>query len=241
MNVGTRTAPDRAGELNGAELNGAPIAQKPDARRPLPTRGRRPGLIAAALVLIIGFALAGALLVSRAGGTTQALVAARPIPAGQVITTADLTAIAVAGPLRAIAAADQATVVGQAAAVGIVGGQLLNRDMLTTATVPAAGQSLVGLALGPGQLPGDGLGIGDRVQAILIAAPGDPSVAGSPEADVRVLATGDVYGLRTDPSSGGDTLVTLVVPSASAGRVAIQGAAGHVGLIKVARQTGVAR
>lgn len=236
MNVGTRTAPGRTGELNGT-----PIAQQPAARRPLPTRGRRPGLIGAAAVLIIGFALTGALLVSGAGGTTQALVAARPVPAGQVITAADLTTAAVAGPVRAIAAAAEATVIGQTAAVGIVGGQLLNRDMLTTATVPAAGQSLVGLALHPGQLPGDGLGIGDKVQAIVIAGPTDPAGASAPEAETRVLATGDVFALRPDPSSGGDTLVTLVVPSASAGRVATQGAAGHVGLIKVARQAGAPR
>jgi hypothetical protein len=233
MNVGTRTSPTKA------ELNGAKVPKPPGEARPLPTRTRRPGLIAAAALLIVGFALAGALLVSRAGGTTQVLTAARPVPAGQVITAADLTPVAVAGPVRAIAATDLSTVVGQTAAVGIVDGQVLNRDMLTGAAVPAAGQSMVGLALRPGQLPGDGLGVGDRVQAIVVTSASDPAGAAAAES-VRVLATGEVFALRPDPASGSDTLVTLVVPASAAGKVATYGAAGEVGLIKVAVPAGVA-
>lgn len=223
MSIDTRTAPI------GHTLNGAT-----GGSRPLPTRSRRPGLIAAAVLLIVGFALAGALLVSNAGGTTQVLVAARPVPAGQVITTADLTAAPVSGSVRAISAADLNTLVGQTAAVGLVQGQLLNRDMLTGAAVPAPGESLVGLALRPGQLPADGLGVGDRVQAIVVAAVGDAGV--QPETTVRVLATGEVFALRPDPASASDTLVTLVVPADAAGRIATHGATGQVGLIKIASE-----
>ena len=233
MNVGTRTGPTKV------ELDTAKAPRPPGGARPLPTRTRRPGLIAAAALLIVGLALAGALLVSRAGGTTQVLTAVRPVPAGQVITAADLAPVAVAGPVRAIAATDQSTVVGQTAAVGIVGGQILNRDMLTGVAVPAAGQSMVGLALRAGQLPGDGLGVGDRVQAIVVTSANDPVSAAAAET-VRVLATGEVFALRPDPASGADTLVTLVVPALAAGKVATYGAAGEVGLIKVAAPVGAA-
>src|SRR4051794_37294053 len=168
------------------QVNGS--VQAPSGRSALPTRGRRPGLIAVAVLLIVGFALSGALLVSRAGDTTEVLVAARAVPAGHVIGPADVAAARLSGSVRAIAAGDLRTVVGNSAAVGLVGGQVLNRDMLTTAAVPAPGKSMVGLALRPGQLPADGLGIGDRVQAIAIPAATDPAV-GAPADAAKVLTT----------------------------------------------------
>lgn len=220
MSIDTRTAPTPA--YNGA----------PPAGRPLPTRSHRPGLIATAVLLVVGFALGGALLVNRAGDTTTVLVAARPVPAGQVVTAADLTTAPVSGSVRAIAAADTDTVVGRTAAVGLVPGQVLNRDMLTTQVVPGPGQSTVGLALGPGRLPADGLQVGDTVQAIVVAPPGatDPTRA---DAGARVLAVGEVFALRPDPSSAADTLVTLVVSADAAARIATYGAAGQVALVKV--------
>lgn len=220
MSTETRTAPIPS--FNGT----APPA------RPLRTRSHRPGLIATAVLLVVGFALGGALLVSTAGDTSTVLVAARPVPAGQVLTAADLTTASVSGSVRAIAAADASTVVGRTAAVSLVAGQVLNRDMLTTDVVPGAGQSTVGLALGPGRLPADGLGVGDSVQAIVVAPPGvtDPTRA---DVGPRVLAVGEVFALRPDPASAADTLVTLVVSADAAVRIVTYGAAGQVALVKV--------
>jgi hypothetical protein len=221
--MNTQTVPNRA--LNGASITaGVP--------RPLPTRARRPGLIAAAVVLIVGFALTGGLLVSGAGGKTEALVAAGAVPAGHVITSDDVRATSVAGDVRAIRASDLASVLGQSAAVGLVPGQLLNRDMLTTATVPAPDQAMIGLSLAPGQFPADGLAVGDQVLAVMI-----PSAVGPAAADTsltaRALTTAEVFGLRADPSSGADTLVTLVVPLNMANQVLAQSAVGRIGLVKV--------
>ncbi|WP_019873115.1 SAF domain-containing protein, partial [Sporichthya polymorpha] len=163
--------------------------------RPLPTRARRPGLIGAAIALIVGFALTGALLVSSAGGKTEVLVAAHAVPAGHVLTGEDLRATGVAGDVRAIAATDLSTVVGRTSAVDLAAGQLLNRDMLTDIPVPGAGQALVGLALAPGRFPADGLQPGDQVQAIEVpTAAGAGADLGSP----RLLALGEVYALRAD-------------------------------------------
>jgi Flp pilus assembly protein CpaB len=210
-----------AGMVTGA---GSPAA------RPLPTRARRPGLIAAAVLLIVGFALTGGLLVSNAAGKTEVLVAAGPVPAGHVVTAGDLRAVSVAGGVRAIPAADLSTVVGRTAAVALVGGQLLNRDMLTEAAVPGAGQAMVGLALGPGRLPADGLAPGDRVQAIAVP---NAAAAGASLDAPRVLAIGEVFAVRADAASGGDTLITLLVPTDAAGRLAAHGASDQVSLIKV--------
>lgn len=221
MNI-TESAPTRA-------VNGVPIPA--GVPRPLPTRARRPGLIAAAVLLIVGFALTGGLLVSGAAGKTEVLVAAGSVPAGHVLTAEDVRATSVAGDVRAIRAGDLGTVLGQSAAVGLVPGQLLNRDMLTTATVPAPDQAMIGLSLAPGQFPADGLAVGDQVLAVMIPAAG----GSSPDASLtaRALTTAQVFGLRSDPSSGGDTLVTLLVPLNMANQVLAQSAVGRIGLVKV--------
>lgn len=224
MNNGVATSPG----IPVQQVNG--IGQAPSGRTALPTRGRRPGLIAVAVLLIVGFALGGALLVSRAGDTTEVLVASRAVPAGHVIEPGDVSAVRLSGSVRAIAAGQLRTVVGSTAAVGLVGGQVLNRDMLTTASVPGAGQAMVGLALHPGQFPADGLSVGDRVLAVMIPSAG---AAGSTVEAAMALTTGQIYGLRADGSGGADTLVTLVVPIEVAGRVLAQSAAGRLGLVKV--------
>jgi hypothetical protein len=168
-------------------------------------------------------------LVSRAGDTSEVLVAARPVAAGHVIEADDLTAVKVAGPVRAIAAAEMSTVVGSTAAVGLVDGQVLNRGMLTAATVPAPDQAVIGLALAPGQFPADGLEVGDPVLAVMIPSAGDTAAAPT----ARALTTAEVYGLRADPSHGGDTLVTLLLPLNMANQVLAQSAVGRIGLVKV--------
>ncbi|MGQ0467998.1 MAG: SAF domain-containing protein [Sporichthyaceae bacterium] len=204
-------------------------AQGTAQRRPLPTRSRRPGLIAAAVLLIVGCALTGALLVSRAGDTSEVLVATRPVPAGHVIGAGDVGVTRVAGSVRAIDAGDSATVIGRTAAVGLVAGQVLNRDMVAAAAVPAANQAMIGVALRPGQFPADGLAIGDRVLAVQIPAANDPAANAA-----KALTTAEVYGLRTDPTSSTDTLVTLLLPLDQANRVMTQAAVGRIGLVKVA-------
>ncbi|MGQ0631589.1 MAG: SAF domain-containing protein [Sporichthyaceae bacterium] len=225
MNNGVATSPG----IPVQQVNG--LAQAPSGRTALPTRGRRPGLIAVAVLLIVGFALSGTVLVSRAGDTTEVLIASRAVPAGHVIEAGDVAAVRLSGSVRAIAAGELRTVLGSTAAVGLVGGQVLNRDMLTTAAVPAEGQAMVGLALRSGQFPADGLSVGDRVLAVMLPAAG--AAASTVEA-AKALTVAQIYGLRPDDSGGTDTLVTLVVPLEFAGRILAHGSAGRLGLVKVA-------
>jgi hypothetical protein len=185
------------------------------------------------VLLIVGFGLSGAVLVSRAGHTTEVLVAAGPVAAGHTITRDDVTTARISGSVRAIAASDLATVVGQTAAVGVVGGQVLNRDMLTAAAVPARDQAIVGLSLAPGQFPADGLAVGDLVLVSVIPAAGDAAATtGAPAA--KAITTGEVYGIRVDPARGPESLVSLLVPLNMANEVIANGAVGRIALVKVA-------
>lgn len=204
--------------------------------RALPTRTRRPGLIALAVLLIVGFGLSGAVLVSQAGDTSEVLVAARPVAAGHVIAPEDLTIARISGSVRAIAAADAPTVVGRTAAVPVVSGQVLNRDMLTSAMVPAKDQAVIGLSLAPGQFPTGGLAVGDQVLAVVIPAATDAVAGAGSGPTARAIATADVFGLTPDPNRGPDTLVTLLLPLDVAAQVMAHGAVGRIGLVKVTAQ-----
>jgi hypothetical protein len=112
----------------------------------------------------------------------------------------------------------------------LVGGQVLNRDMLTTATIPGPGKAMIGLDLKPGQLPNDGIGVGDKVLAVVIPAANDPA----PAAAATALTVGEIYSLRAEQAGSADTLVTLIVPLDMAGKILAQSAAGRLGLVKVA-------
>jgi hypothetical protein len=211
----------------------APVIPAQPGPRPLPTRSRRPGLIAVAVLLIVGFGLSGAVLVSRAGHTTEVLVAARPVAAGHVIAAGDVGVARMSGTVRAIASGDVGTVVGRTVTVGVVAGQVFNRDMLTGAAVPGKDQAVIGLSLAPGRFPADGLAVGDRVLAVVIPSATDPAAVSGPPA-ARAITTALVYGMRPDPTRGPDTLVSLVVPLDQANQVLANSAVGRIGLVKVA-------
>lgn len=229
----TTTSGGRAGMPmgNGARL---PASSAP-RRSPGPTKRRRPALIVTLVLMMIGFAIGGVVLVQRAGQTTDVLVAVHPVAVGQRIDGADLgTARVSASGVRAIAAENIDTVVGQTAAVSIVAGQLLNRDMLSAEPVPGVGHATVGLSLRPGQLPADGLEPGDHVQVVTVPGPDAQRVTVG--AEVQVLTDeAQVYAVRADQATGGNTLVTLLVPEPRAAELAALGSAGRLGLVEVRR------
>lgn len=205
-----------------------------EARTPLPTRRRRPGLIALAVLLIVGCALASLLVVMSQSARVPVLVAKRPIAAGHVISADDIETAEISGSVRAVLSTQASLVVGQVAAVGLVSGQVLNKDMVAGAVPPAAGQSLVGLALKPGQMPVDGLGPGDRVQLFAAPAAGDDDVEKLLTEPLVIVNAATVFSIRQVESSA-DMLVTLQVPAADAARVGTYAAINRVGIVKVHR------
>jgi hypothetical protein len=203
------------------------------ARQPAgPARQRRPGRIAAAALLVAGFTLAGVLAVQRAGRTTEVLVVARMVAAGQSLASEDLAVARVGGEgFAAVPAAAEGSVVGRQAAVRLTPGQVLTRQQLTDDLVPGPGLAVVGVSLRPGQLPGDGLEPGDRVRAIAVAGrDGSDPASASPTVLVEQAT---VQSVLADAAASGSTLVTLVVPAGQADLLAAYGSAGRVGLVEV--------
>jgi hypothetical protein len=201
----------------------------------LPTREKRPGYVALAIVLIVGLAALGAYFYSRAGQKTPVVVVVRDVPVGHRISRGDLSTVDVAGTVTAVGAGHIDSVVGQVATVELLPNTLLQRSMVTGTSLLPAGSSMVGVELKPGQLPASGLADGARVQVLQLP---DKTTATAPNATAPSGATvlaqsATVYDSTADPSQTGGTLLTLVVPSADAAPIATASSAGVVALVQV--------
>jgi len=185
-------------------------------RLPRARRQRRPGMVAAGIVVVAGFATVTAGLVARSDHTIAVLAVARPVAAGQVVTPADLRIAHISGSgVAAMSAASLATVVGETATSSLAPGTLLVSSMLARSSVPAVGSQLVAVAEKSTLVP-VGVTSGRYVSLVQVpAAQGNPTGdAGSVLVD-RAL----VVGVRSDPT-GGTTVLSVQVPSSLAPAVA---------------------
>jgi hypothetical protein len=204
--------------------------QRP-ARTPLPTRQRRPGWTALAVALILGFAALGAFLYVRAGAKTPVVVVVADVPAGHVLKRTDVSTVAVAGGVTAVAGERLDAVVGQTATVHLLPNMLLQRSMISAQPGLSAAQAAVGVVVKSGQIPADGLTAGDTVA--VVALPPAVTSAGSARAEV-IVASALVDAFRQDPAQTGGSLLTLIVPRESATAVAAASGAGKIALVEVA-------
>jgi hypothetical protein len=188
-----------------------------------------------AALLVLGTGLAVAAWGLHAGQKREVLAVGQPIAKGQQIDREDLVSTSVAGVDGAIPVGQVGTVVGQTAAVDLVRGEILTSSMFTSSPVPAAGESVIGLALDPTRVPGAGLDAGDVVD--VIAVPGgdstkeDPASLDAPE----VLAkAAQVYDVGGESATGGQVLVTLVVDATDAARIAAYSTQNRVAVVETA-------
>lgn len=215
------------------ETAGSHLAPPPQLRR-LPRR-RRPGMIALAVVLVGVGVLGSAALYVRENHQVQVLMVLQPVPAGSVITPADIgTASVAAGPgISLIPARQLAQVTGLVAATALRPGTLLSPSELTTSEPPGPGQVLVPVAVRPSVLPAAGLAPGDRV--LVVATPAVPGSNGSGGTGSAPILVKPVSALVLEVSSGPDQdgldVVDLLVPAVSGIPVAQQAATGEIALI----------
>lgn len=201
---------------------------------PLPTRQKRPGYAALAVVLIVGLAALGAYFYSQAGKKVPIVVVSTRVPVGHTIERSDLSTVQVAGNVTAIGGANLDSVVGQTAVVELLPNTLLQRAMVTSAPALTSSAAQVGVAVSPGQIPADGLNPGDTVQVLQLPGKNNTSSAAAPAPSV-LAEDATVYSSTSDPSRSGGTLLTLVVPKPAAGAVAAASNAGLIALIRVGR------
>ena len=204
---------------------------KPPALAATRTR-RRPGVLAAGVALVVVGALGAAYLSQVVGDTAPVVAVARDVQPGQVIERADLTVADVSNdPALAPVPADRlAELVGQRAAVALTTGSLLTDAAVTEQVLPAAGQSLVGVALQAAQLPAEPLRAGDRIRVVDTPASQAEPPASTPQTipGVVVWAAG--------PDDSGLTIVDVTVPSGQAADLAARVATGRIALVLDTRE-----
>ncbi len=154
----TTTAPSRSLTADGR------------GRLPAPVRDRRPALAALALLLVLGGALASALIAYRSGDRVDVLVARADIEAGEQVDRSDFRVARVAADGAAtIEAAAASNFVGTTATGRIPAGTMLNRSMfLASSSIAPTGSLVVGVVLSASQRPAVELRAGDVVRVFLV-------------------------------------------------------------------------
>jgi hypothetical protein len=202
-------------------------------------RRRRLPFVALGGLLVIVCVLAYAWGAVRLGDRVQVLAVARPIAAGQTLTTADLKQVSAAEDpgVQLIPAAQVQQVTGRTAVVPLLPGTLLTPSLVGEAAFPPVGKVTASLALKPGQYP-QGLATGARVAVYAsatevgdgqpAAATGAKSAASTP---VRLQAV--VLGVDLAGDGQGATVITLLLDASDGPRLAAA-PAGAVVLMQTA-------
>ena len=186
---------------------------------------RRVRLLAAlALIVVCGLAVP-VLAVTRTAKPAQVLATMADLPAGTVVTSADLTAVDASGPNGVmVPAADQGSIVGRTVRVEVPAGALLNEADF--GSFPPTGTSIVPVAVRPGQYPSD-LQIGQQVAVFPISGSSATQVGTA----VHAAATGTVTRITPVAADGsGEVVIDLDVATGSAAVVAQAPAVVLVGL-----------
>jgi len=221
-----RTARRAEGRRSASTRQAVPPAVAPPRTR------RRPGLLAAGVALVALGAVAAAYLTQVVGNTVPVVAVVRSVPAGELIDRADLAVANLpADPaLQPVDAGRLETFVGQRAAVDLSAGSLLTEQAVTGQLVPAAGQSLVGVAVTSAQLPAQALQPGDQVRVV-----DTPTAQGEPPATTPAAIAGEVASV-VGPDDTGLTVVNLLVADDRAADLAARVATGRVALVLDSRE-----
>jgi len=147
-----------------------------------------------------------------------AIAVARPIGAGQEITSNDLIIVRVnnALGLRPVPADRADEVVGKHAVMPLVPGALLTMDQVTDNPIPRPGYQIVGLKLKEGLVPQGRLTIGAAVVLVVVPDKTLPALE-TPAVDLTPPRTFAGTVVDVEPgNTDGDTLVNVEVTTADA-------------------------
>ncbi|RSM36023.1 flagellar biosynthesis protein FlgA [Amycolatopsis balhimycina DSM 5908] len=203
------------------QLRGMP--DTPPAPVPLrPPRRRRSKLLVLLGVVLSAVSAAGIVWIFRATDDAVAAVGvARPVRYGEVITAEALREVQVRPDpgLRPMPWDQRFQIVGRTAPTDLEPGEIVTPDAVAgSATVPGAGQQLIGVPVKPGQLPAAPLQ--PRQPILLVPAGADawPPVRGA------VISVSDRDATSTQ-------VVDVVVPEANGVQLASRASAGGVAIV----------
>ncbi|CAM5289581.1 membrane protein [Streptomyces spiroverticillatus] len=221
----------------------APPAPRPQSppRRDVPIttgppvkRQRRWSAVALCVVLAVVCGLGAAAAVTSASDRTRVLAVARDVPAGQVLSDADLTVAEVSADaaLSPVAAAERPAMVGRRTAVDLRKGGLLTVAQLSAGTGLGDDQQQVGVQVKRGQAPSGTLAAGDRVLAVTTPAQGEQQDPKS-QAPPSTMAATVVSVSR--PDATGTVVVNLAVAPTDGPLLATRASQGRIALVREPR------
>jgi Flp pilus assembly protein CpaB len=230
----TSTAPARP------TLSSPPTENRGGLRLSTSTHQRRPWQIGlgVALVLVCA-AVAGALFQSSAQ-RTSVVVATKSLPGGTVLTPSDLgtASIPSSSHITAMSAIGSSALVGQQLDTPVYAGQVMVKQMLSSAPQLAPGEQVVGMLLRGDQMPSVPLVAGDTVEVIAVPQPGQGSTIGATIGSTLV-ASATVFAVGPAPinQTQYQASLSLEVPGVDAATVTSYAAADQIGLSLVAEGT----
>ena len=225
----TATAPTPAPRR--ARGRAAGPSAPPVPRLPQVQRRRRLGLAGLAVVLTVGFGALSGALVLRSGDREAVVTVVNPVPAGAQIERGDLGVVDIAvDGLPTVPASRLPSLVGQFAVVPLISGTVLSPVALAEEALPGAGQAVVGLQLGGGQLPSDGLRSGDVLRVVRI--PSGNGTDAAPDADLVLVQRAVVLQSSVDAVNGA-TSVSVLVDESEATALTVAAARGEVAVARV--------
>ncbi len=235
--IGTAYFPDAdVPSSNGKSASHASPGGQAGKLRGLPRR-RRPAMVALAIALAGAGVLASTAVYERTDRQVPVIMVTAAVPAGAVITAADVATADVSVPsgVHVIPGSQLGQVAGQTAAVALTPGTLLAPADLTVAQPPGPGQVLVAVPVKPESLPASGLQPGDQV--LIVATPGDQGQSGNSgqATSLQAPVPGIVEAVNTVPDQDGFDVVDLLVLASDGVPVAAQASTGQVALIVTRR------
>ncbi|MER7959195.1 SAF domain-containing protein [Streptomyces sp. NPDC096030] len=200
-------------------------------------RERRWSVAALCVVLAVLAGLGAAAAVTSASDRTKVLAIARDVPAGQALTTADLTVAEVSADaaLIPVPASQKGAMVGKRPAVDLRKGGLLTTSQLSAGTGLGDDKQQVGVQVKRGQAPAGTLAPGDRVLAVTTPAQGEQQSAKDAEAPPSTIQAVVVTVSRPDAS--GSVVVNLAVAPTDGPLLATRAAQGRIALVREPRSS----
>ncbi|ALJ21429.1 hypothetical protein [Microbacterium sp. No. 7] len=204
-------------------------ADRPAPSPPVRTRRRAP-VIAAGVVLVAVGTLASAVLLNSAGNSVSVFVTGSEILRGEPIDASELREIQLAGdePVDAFTIDDASRLVDRYAAVDLPAGSLLTSANTAEQVGVPDGQSMVGVPLGPGQMPASRIVAGDHVRLVATQL---LDATGRPASETVALPVEAVVAAVTRDETDTVTIVDVLVPTTEAASLASRAAAGTLALI----------
>ena len=204
-----------------------PLAAANPALTP-PRTQRRPLLIALCVLLVAIGSLGAGYLVTAVGNTTGVVAVRTDVARGAVIQRDDLVEARINPDpnLSTVPSAQLASLVGRRAAVDLHAGGLVSPQSVTDTVTPAAGQTLVGVALTRAQLPTQALKAGDRVRIVFTPHAQDPAPT-KPPPSVTATVVNPPAVIEDSPQ----VVVDVTIDQAAAPNLAALVATGRVALL----------